>query len=59
MSIVKILDAVDGIMSIKTHLKGAFGLSGILDRDFLFIGKFGMMCKKDMDLLLALYLHRH
>ena len=37
MSLVKLLDAVDGIMSIKTHLKGAFGLSGILDLVFLFI----------------------
>ena len=34
---VKLLDAVDGIISIKTHLKGAFGLSGILDLSFLFI----------------------
>ena len=37
MSLVKRLDAVDGIISIKTHLKGAFGLSGILDLAFLFI----------------------
>ena len=37
MSIVKLLDAVDEIMSIKTHLKGAFGLSGILDLVFFFI----------------------
>ena len=29
--------AVDGIISIKTHLKGAFGVSGILDLVFLFI----------------------
>ena len=28
---------VDGIISIKTHLKGAFGFSGILDLAFLFI----------------------
>ena len=31
------MDAVDGIISIKTHLKGDFGLSGILDLAFLFI----------------------
>ena len=37
MSLVKILGAVDEIISIKTHLKGAFGLSGILDLAFLFI----------------------
>ena len=30
------LGAVDGIISIKTHLKGAFDLSGILDLSFLF-----------------------
>ena len=37
MSLVRLLGAVDGIISIKTHLKGAFGLSGILDLAFLFI----------------------
>ena len=37
MSLVKFLGAVDGTISIKTHLKGAFGLSGILDLAFLFI----------------------
>ena len=37
MSLVKLLGAVDRIISIKTHLKGAFGLSGILDLAFLFI----------------------
>ena len=37
MSLVKILGAVDGIMSIKTHLKGASGLIGILDPAFFFI----------------------
>ena len=31
MSLVKLLGAVDGIISIKTHLKGASGLSGNLD----------------------------
>ena len=37
MSLVRLLVAVDGIISIKTHLKGAFGFSGILDLAFLFI----------------------
>ena len=37
MSLVRLLGAVDGIISIKTHLKGAFGYSGILDLAFLFI----------------------
>ena len=31
------MGAVDGIISIKTHLKGDFGFSGILDLSFLFI----------------------
>ena len=35
MSLVRLLGAVDGIISIKTHLKGAFGFSGILDLAFL------------------------
>ena len=37
MSLVKLLGAVDGIISIKAHLEGAFGLSEILDLAFLFI----------------------
>ena len=37
MSLVRLLGAVDGIISIKTHLKGAFGFVGILDLAFLFI----------------------
>ena len=37
MSLVKILGSVDGIISIKIHLKGAIGLSGILYLAFLFI----------------------
>ena len=37
MSLVKLLGAVDGTISIKTHLKGTFGLIGILDLAFLFI----------------------
>ena len=37
MSLVKRFNFVDGIISIKTHLKGAFGLSGHLDLAFLFI----------------------
>ena len=34
---VKLLGAVDGTISIKTNLKGDFGLSGILDLDFSLI----------------------
>ena len=34
---MRILGGVDGIISIKTYLKGAFGFSGILDLAFLFI----------------------
>ena len=37
MSLVNILGAVDGIIFIKTHFKGAFGFSGLLDPAFLFI----------------------
>ena len=37
MPLVKILDDVDGTISIKTHLNCAFGLSGILDPAFFFI----------------------
>ena len=37
MSLVRLLGAVDGIISIKTHFKVALGFSGILDIAFLFI----------------------
>ena len=39
MSLVKLLYYVDGIIYIKTHLKGAFGFSEVLDLAFLFIEK--------------------
>ena len=37
MSFVRLFGAVDGIISIKTHLKGDFGFNGSLDLAFLFI----------------------
>ena len=37
MSFVRLFGAVDGIISIKTHLKGASGFNGSLDLAFLFI----------------------
>ena len=37
MSLAKLLGVVDGTISIKTHLKGVFGFSGILYLAFLFI----------------------
>ena len=50
MSLVRLLGAVDVIISIKTHLKGAFGFSVILDLAFLFIEEIFMKCKKGLDL---------
>ena len=37
MSLVKLLGAVDGTIFTKTHLKGDFDLSEILDLAFLFV----------------------
>ena len=37
MSLIKLFGGVDGIISMKIHLKGAFGFSGFLDLAFLFI----------------------
>ena len=37
LSFVRLFGAVDGITSIKTHLKGAFGFNGTLDIALLFI----------------------
>ena len=59
VSLVKILGAVDGTISIKTHLKGAFGLSGILDLAFLFIEAIWHNVQKGLDLFLAPNLPKH
>ena len=59
MSLIKTVGAVDGIMYIKTHLRGAFGISRFLDIAFFSWNKSGMMCKKGMDLLFALHLPKH
>ena len=37
MSLVKLSGDVDGIISIKTHLRGALGFSGFLDLAYLFM----------------------
>ena len=37
VSLVKLFGAVSGIVSIQTHLKGAFGFNGFLGPDFLFV----------------------
>ena len=37
MSFVKLLEALSGIIIMKTHLKGVLSCSGILDPAFLFI----------------------
>ena len=37
MSFVKRFGAIDGIIAIKPHLKGAFGFNGFLDLEFLFM----------------------
>ena len=46
----KKIGAVDVIMSIKTHLKGAFGSNGFLDLSFFSWKKYGMMYKNGLDL---------
>ena len=51
--------AVDGIISIKTHLKGDFGFSGILDLDFYSLKKFDKRCQKVMGPFSALYLPKY
>ena len=53
MSLVRLLGAVDGIISIKTHLKGAFGFSGILDLAFLFIEEILQEAQKDSGSILS------
>ena len=50
MSIVKLLGGVDGIIPVKTHLKGAFGFSGILDLAFSFIEEIWYDVQKGLDI---------
>ena len=59
MSLVNLLGAIDGTISIKTHLKGDCGLSEILALPLFLLKKFYMMCKKGLDIFLALHLPRH
>ena len=54
MSLVKCVGAVDGIMSIKTHLKGDFGFSGVLDPAFLFIEEIWHDVQKGSGYILSL-----
>ena len=53
MSLVKLLGAVDGTVSIKTLLNGAFGLSGILDLAFLFIEEISYDAQKGSGSILS------
>ena len=50
MSLVKRFGAIDGIIFIKTHLKGDFGFNGILDLAFLFMEEIWNDVKKGLDL---------
>ena len=56
---MRLLGDVDGITSIKTHLKGDFGFNGTLDLAFLFIEEILHEVQKGLDLFLALHLPRH
>ena len=55
MSFVRLFGAVDGIISIKTHLKGAFGFNGSLDLAFLFIEETLHEVQKGSASILALH----
>ena len=59
MFLVKRLGAVDGTTSIKTKLKGDFGLIGILALAFFFIEIFWHDVEKGLDLFLALHIPKH
>ena len=59
MSPFKLLGAIDGIISIKPHLKGDFGFNGFLDLAFFSWNISGIICKKGLDIFLALYLPKH
>ena len=54
MSLVKLFGAVDGIMSIKTHLEGDFDLSVFLDLAFLFVEEIWHDVKKGSGSILSL-----
>ena len=53
MSLVKLLGAVDSIISIKTHLKCDFEFSGISDLAFLFIEEIWHDVKKGSGYILS------
>ena len=53
MALVKLLGAVYGTISMKTNLKGAFGLSENLDLAFLFIEEIGLDVQKGSGSILS------
>ena len=53
MLLVRLLGAVDGIILIKTHLKGTLGFSGILDLAFLFMEEILHELQKGFGLILS------
>ena len=59
MLLVKPFGAVDGIISIKTHLKGALGFSEFLDLAFLFIEDILHDVQKGSGYILRKYLPKH
>ena len=59
MSLVKNFGDVDGIISIKTHLKGAFEFNGFLDLAFLFMEEIWHDLKKGLDIFKDQYPPKH
>ena len=59
MSFVKLFSAVNGITSIKPHLKGGFGFSGILDLAFLFIEEILHDVQKGTGYIIFLHITKH
>ena len=53
MSLIKLFGAVAGIISIKTHLKGAFVFNGFLDLDFSFVEEISHDVKKGSGYILG------
>ena len=50
MSFVKLLEDVDDMMSMNTHMEGVLDLIGVFDLAFFKLWVSGMMCRMVQDL---------
>ena len=51
VSSVKLLEYVDGMISMNTHLKGVLGFRGVFDIEFYLLWRYDILCRMGQDIL--------